>query len=90
MRRLCQLDFMRDVSCETEIRIGPAVDEICAESSHGNIDLIVTSTHGYTEFKHAILGSVAEHELRYAECPVLVVPSRSPISPNGPTNNFAG
>ena len=37
----------------------------------------VTSTHGRTGLKHAFIGSVAEHVARYAERPVLVVPSRS-------------
>jgi len=76
MGRLRQLDFMDGVICETEVHIGGVVDEICRQSSEGNIDLIVTSTHGHTGFKHAMLGSVAEHVVRYAECPVLVVPSR--------------
>ena len=36
-------------------------------------DLIVIATHGRTGFKHMILGSVAEHVVRYAPCPVLVI-----------------
>jgi nucleotide-binding universal stress UspA family protein len=41
-----------------------------------DLDFIVTSTHGRTGLKHALIGSVAEHVVRYAERPVLVVPSR--------------
>jgi nucleotide-binding universal stress UspA family protein len=73
--RMRRFDFMHGISCETEIRVGTVVDEIC-ESGEANADLIVTSTHGRTGFKHAMLGSVSEHVVRYAECPVLVVPSR--------------
>jgi nucleotide-binding universal stress UspA family protein len=35
--------------------------------------MIVLSTHGYTGLKHVLLGSVAEHVVRHAPCPVLVV-----------------
>lgn len=71
-----QLHFLRDVACETEIRTGYAIQEICAAIERANIDLIITSTHGQTGLKHALLGSVAEHVVRYAERPVLIVPSR--------------
>jgi len=66
---------MEGIECEPEVRIGSALDEICAES--GQIDLLVTSTHGRTGFTHAMIGSIAEHVVRYAECPVLVVPART-------------
>jgi nucleotide-binding universal stress UspA family protein len=75
MEALMQLDFLRGVQCETEIRTGCAIQEICAEIERAEIDLVITSTHGQTGMKHALLGSVAEHVVRYAECPVLVVPS---------------
>jgi hypothetical protein len=39
------------------------------------VDLIVTSTHGFTGLKHALMGSVAERVVRHAPCSVLVVPS---------------
>jgi nucleotide-binding universal stress UspA family protein len=77
MDALKQIDFLRDVSLQTEIRPGRPIDEICSAADQPNVDLIVTSTHGRTGFKHAVIGSVAEHVVRYAECPVLVVPSRS-------------
>jgi len=75
MDALKQMDFLRDLSVQTEILSGPAVDEICAAAGEPDVDLIVTSTHGRTGLKHALIGSVAEHVVRYAERPVLVVPS---------------
>lgn len=75
MEAVAQLDFLRGMQCEMEVRTGYAIQEICAEIDRANIDLVVTSTHGQTGLKHALLGSVAEHVVRYAECPVLVVPS---------------
>jgi nucleotide-binding universal stress UspA family protein len=76
MEALMQLHFLGGVPCETEIRTGYAIQEICAAIECADVDLIITSTHGQTGLKHALLGSVAEHVVRYAECPVLVVPSR--------------
>ena len=76
MGRLKRMKFLRGIDCETEIRVGPTVDEISGESSDPEIDLLVTSTHGRTGFKRALIGSTAEHVVRYAECPVLTVPSR--------------
>jgi nucleotide-binding universal stress UspA family protein len=53
----------------------PAV-EICNVADE-DVDLVVISTHGRTGLGHILLGSVAEHVVRYAPCPVLIIPSRS-------------
>lgn len=76
MKELMKLRFLQDVRVEVVIRTGSVVDEICRESARPDIDLVVTSTHGYSGFKRALIGSVAEHVVRHAECPVLTVPSR--------------
>ena len=76
MTVLTAAKFLRGVNCETEIRVGAAVDLISGESSRPEIDLLVLSTHGRTGFKRALLGSVAEHIVRYSECPVIAVPCR--------------
>ena len=76
MSEFMGMNFLRGVPCETEIQTGPVIDEIYGESSRPEIDLVVTSTHGRTGFKRAVIGSVAEHVVRYAECPVIIVPSR--------------
>jgi nucleotide-binding universal stress UspA family protein len=75
MDALKQMDFLRGLPVQTELLPGSAVDEICAAAGEPDVDLIVTSTHGRTGLKHALIGSVAEHVVRYAERPVLVVPS---------------
>ena len=46
MAKLKRMKFLRGIDCETEIRVGPTVDEISGESSGPEIDLLVTSTHG--------------------------------------------
>jgi nucleotide-binding universal stress UspA family protein len=80
MEGFAKLDFFRGVKCATEIRTGSAVDQICGETKQPDIDLVVISTHGRTGFNRMLLGSVAEHVVRYAECPVMVVPSRCSTS----------
>ena len=76
LSKLMAMNFLVGVPCETEVLTGSAIDEICGETWRSEIDLVVTSTHGHAGFKRALLGSVAEHVVRYAECPVLIVPSR--------------
>lgn len=55
------------------IRRGHPPTEILEEAIESRSDLIVISTHGWTGFKHAWLGSVAENVVRLAPCDVLVV-----------------
>jgi nucleotide-binding universal stress UspA family protein len=67
----------QEVSIDTAVRTGPAAREICHYADQHDVDLIVLSTHGNTGFVHAVLGSTAEHVVRYAHCPVLVIPTRN-------------
>lgn len=76
MAKLKAMKFLRGVTCEAEVRVGSTVDEISGESGRPGVDLLVTSTHGRSGFKRALLGSVAEHAVRYSECPIITVPSR--------------
>ena len=79
MKKLHDSKILRGTKCESVIRTGPAIEEICAESARPDIDLVVTSTHGRTGFRHAMIGSVAEHIARYTQCSVISVPSRRTI-----------
>jgi len=64
------------VTVESEVRTGGPAAEIVAAAQESAADIIVISTHGHTGFKHVLLGSVAEHVIRGAPCPVLVVRER--------------
>jgi universal stress protein A len=66
----------RGVAIDIAVQTGPAARQICHYADQQDVDLIVLSTHGNTGFVHAVLGSTAEHVVRYAHCPVLVVPTR--------------
>ncbi len=62
-----------------DVRTGaPDIDIVRAANELG-VDLIVMFTHGRHGFEHLVRGSVTEHVIREAKCPVLVLhePSRS-------------
>jgi nucleotide-binding universal stress UspA family protein len=56
---------------ETEVRIGRAADEILEAASEA--DLILIATHGRDGVARWRLGSVADHIVRHAQCPTLVI-----------------
>ena len=72
---------------EVEIRFrtaeGDAAAEILSVARKLPADIIVVSTHGRTGLTRALLGSVAEHVVRRAPCPVLVVREREHEFLNG-------
>ncbi len=62
---------------QTVSRIGIPSNEIVKLADEEAVDLIVMGTHGWTGFKHLILGSTAENVVRIAGCPVLTVRASS-------------
>jgi len=73
----------RQLRPEYALRIGAPSDEIVRYANDRDIDLIVMGTHGRSGMPHMLLGSVAEHVLRSAPCPVLTVrpPGRASVGP---------
>lgn len=65
-----------EVSTDTLVRVGSPAREIIETARRLPADLIVVSTHGRTGLKHVFLGSVAEHVVQRAPCPVFVVRER--------------
>jgi len=61
---------------DTVVRTGAPASEIVRAAQELGTDIVVISTHGHTGLKHVFLGSVAEHVIRTAPCPVLVVRER--------------
>ena len=70
----------------SEIAIGAPVEQISDYALANDFDLIITSTHGLTGFKHVLIGSTAERLVRRSRVPILVVPSH----PNVRAANLAG
>lgn len=56
-----------------ETASGPPASTVVAKAEEGAYDLIVMGTHGRTGLSHLVLGSIAEHVVRHAQCPVLTV-----------------
>jgi nucleotide-binding universal stress UspA family protein len=65
---------------EHRLELGPdPVTEILRVAESEHCDLIVMGTHGRTGLRRVLMGSVAEHVMRKAPCPVLTV--RGPFAP---------
>ena len=60
-------------SVSTHSRVGVPATEITKFAEENDVDLIVMGTHGWTGFRHLILGSTASNVVRTAKCPVLTV-----------------
>ena len=79
MRELVRAVKFGGAKLEMVVTEGSPVLDICSFAKDHDVDLIITSTHGFTGFKHVLIGSVAEHVVRLAPCPVLVVPSHPQV-----------
>jgi nucleotide-binding universal stress UspA family protein len=84
LAKLLSDDDQRDLRAEYVLRAsgagGPSA-EIVRYAGERDIDLIVMGTHGRGFAAHVLMGSVAEHVVRKAPCPVLTVRSRPHLSP---------
>jgi nucleotide-binding universal stress UspA family protein len=63
------------------VRWGSPVDSIVSYALEQRIGMIVIATHGRTGLSHVLLGSVAEHIVREAPCPVLTIRDNSRSRP---------
>jgi nucleotide-binding universal stress UspA family protein len=61
------------IDCETFALVGSAGSAILDHAGQHRNNLIVMGTHGRSGIANALIGSVAAHVARYAECPVLMV-----------------
>ena len=55
------------------VEIGDPGGVICVLAEEVDADVVVVGSHGKGVLKRVFLGSVSEHVLRHAPCPVLVV-----------------
>ena len=53
-------------------------EAIVARAEELHVDLIVMGTHGRTGVKRMVLGSVADHVVRHAPCPVVTIRNHAP------------
>jgi nucleotide-binding universal stress UspA family protein len=68
---------------EVEVVVRPLAigESIVARADELHADLIVMGTHGRTGVKRMVLGSVADHVVRHAPCPVLTMRERPASQP---------
>ncbi len=57
---------------ETSIVVGHPANEIVKRAAQSHSDLVVVGVRGTSKFKDLEVGSVSEHVLAHAPCPVLV------------------
>lgn len=67
------LTDLREPGITDEITSGPVAQTIAGIAADRGADVIVMGTHGRTGLAHVLVGSVAEHVIRIAGCPVLTV-----------------
>ena len=58
-----------------------AASDAALECARAGADLTVMGTHGRTRLGHLLIGSVAEHVVRTAECPVLTTREKEAAAP---------
>lgn len=59
--------------CSGEVVYGDPVSEIVGFAESKNADLLIIGTHDAKGLEKVLLGNVAEHVLRKAHCPVLIM-----------------
>jgi nucleotide-binding universal stress UspA family protein len=79
--RLAQHEGLEPSTYEAEILSGQPRSVLLAEMKRWQADLLVVGAHE-RQRPGVRLGSVAEHLIRHATCPVLVVNGRRPIPPH--------
>lgn len=65
--------YFSDVTSGFLIESGYAAQKIVEVAEREKADMIILSTHGYSGFKHMLMGSTAEKVVCHATCPVLTV-----------------
>jgi len=65
------------ITVQVEVVEGMAGDAVVDYAHHHELDLIAMSTHGRSGLGRLVYGSVADHVLRHAGAPVLLIRSKS-------------
>jgi universal stress protein A len=73
LERLARQRLGGKASYEVNVMMGDPGIEILQAAKRWAPNLIVMATHGRKGLRHLVLGSVAEHVVRAAPCPVLTV-----------------
>jgi uncharacterized protein YaeQ len=66
-------DLLPGVNVREEVELGRGDESIVKEAKKQAVDLIVMSTQGRSGLAHVLRGSVTEHVIRNAPCPVVAI-----------------
>ncbi|HUN59242.1 MAG TPA: universal stress protein [Candidatus Binataceae bacterium] len=84
LEELVRQSLIGDVQIEISVVSGLPDLDIVRVAARLGVDLIIMATHGRSGFGHLIFGSVAEHVIREAACPVLTLrPPKQPAAHPG-------
>ena len=65
------------LGAEPAVRVSASVAATIIDyAKHIHVDVIVVGTHGRTDVRRLLMGSVADRVIRTASCPVLIVGGR--------------
>lgn len=64
-----------EVKSKTVLLHGIPAEEIANYAEESNVSTIIMGTHGFTGWRHLLLGSVTEKVVRLSLCPVITIPA---------------
>ena len=73
LQELCDKRLGGYPKIELVVEVGVPAEHLLALAAERDIDVLVTASHGRSELRDLLLGSVAEKLIRHAPCPVFVV-----------------
>jgi universal stress protein A len=80
LERLARQKVNGKVRYQVGVMMGDPSVEILQAAKQQGANLIVMATHGRKGLRHLVLGSVAEHVVREAPCPVLTIKPKMPAA----------
>jgi nucleotide-binding universal stress UspA family protein len=86
LEQLIRQNLTGQMRYEIHVVTGVPDSDIVRVAAQLEVDLIAMATHSRSRVSHLVLGSVAEHVIREANCPVLVLrptnPGVEPVKPS--------